>query len=143
MGPSNGLSCEAGSFSCHLHPQRFFQSEVLRPYFPTWVVHSVSLPSCSCWSTSHRLAASLLCPSCLSPPFLPVWMNISSLTPWLSDFQTVGFSGSSYCFLFLNLLSFFWFCEEGKHSLSMPPSWPEIQKVNVFKVKTLWTRHYI
>ena len=28
-------------------------------------------------------------PSCSSPPLLPVWMNVSSLTPWLSDFHTV------------------------------------------------------
>ena len=46
----------------------------------------------------------------------PVWMNVSSLTPWLSDFHAVWFSGSSDCFLFLNLLlSFFWLCEEVKH----------------------------
>ena len=49
-----------------------------------------------------------------SPPFLPVWMNIS-LTPWMSDFHTVQFSVSSGCFLFLNLLlSFFWLCEEAQ-----------------------------
>ena len=28
-------------------------------------------------------------PSCLSPPLLLVWMNVSSLSPWLSDFHTV------------------------------------------------------
>ena len=52
VGLSNELSCEAGSFSCHLNPPRFFQSEVLRLYFPaleTWVVCFVSLPSCSSW----------------------------------------------------------------------------------------------
>ena len=27
-----------------------------------------------------------LCPSCPSPPLLLVWMNVSSLTPWLWDF---------------------------------------------------------
>ena len=37
-----------------------------------------------------------------SPPHLPVWMNVSSLSPWLSDFHTVRFSVSSGCFLFLN-----------------------------------------
>ena len=43
-------------------------------------------------------------------------MNVSSLTPWLLDFHTVQFSGSSGCFLFLNwLLSFFWLCEEAKY----------------------------
>ena len=39
-------------------------------------------------------------PGCPSPPLLPVWMNVSSLSPWLSDFHTVRFSGSSGCFLF-------------------------------------------
>ena len=43
-----------------------------------------------------------VCPSCLSLPLLPVWMNVSSLSPWLSDFHTVRFSVSSGCFLFLN-----------------------------------------
>ena len=48
---------------------------------------------------------------------LLVWMNVSSLTPWLSDFHTVQFSVSSGCFLFLNLLlSFFWFLR--RHSVS-------------------------
>ena len=46
-------------------------------------------------------------PGCLSLPLLLVWMNVSSLTPWLSDFHTVEFSVSSGWFLFLNLLSFF------------------------------------
>ena len=42
-------------------------------------------------------------------------MNVSSLTPWLSDFLTVRFSGSSGYFLFLNLLlSFFWLCKEAE-----------------------------
>ena len=61
------------------------------------------------------LTAALLCilsaPAALPQPVL-VWMNVSSLTPWLLDFYTVQFSGSSGYFLFLNLLSFFWLCEE-------------------------------
>ena len=36
------------------------------------------------------------------PPLLPVWINVSSLSPWLLDFHTVQFSVSSGCFLFLN-----------------------------------------
>ena len=58
-------------------------------------------------------------PCCTSSPpgclCLPVWMNVSSLTPWLSDSHTVRFSVSSGCFLFLNLLLSFWLCEEAKH----------------------------
>ena len=54
-------------------------------------------------------------PGCPSPPLLLVWVNLSSLTPWLSGFHTVRFSVSSSCFLFLNLLlSLFWLCEEAQ-----------------------------
>ena len=78
-----------------------------------------SLSARKCGTTqfsSHGLAAGPLHPSRLSPPLLPAWMNVSSVTPWLSDFHTVRFSGSSGCFLFLNwLLSFFWLCEEANH----------------------------
>ena len=66
-------------------------------------------------SSSHCLAMGLLSPSCLSLPLLTVWMNISSLTPWLLDFYMIWISGSSGCFLFLNLsLSFFWLSREAK-----------------------------
>ena len=138
MGLSNKLSCEAGSLSCLLNTHRFFQSEILRLYFPAlepWVMWSLSLPSCSSWficmqmwyrllhqplpclpwSSSHLLGVSPLHLGCPSPPLQLVWLNVSSLTPWLSDFLTVQFSGSSGYFLFLNLLlSFFWLCKEAK-----------------------------
>ena len=65
-------------------------------------------------SANHYLAASPLRPSYPSPPLLPIWVNVSSLTPWLSDFYTVRFSVSSGCFLFFNLLSFFRLCEEAQ-----------------------------
>ena len=52
------------------------------------------------WSTSCHLATSPLCLGCPSPTLLPVWMNVSSLTPWLLDFYTVRFSGSSGYFYF-------------------------------------------
>ena len=69
--------------------------------------HSTS--HCSARSSSSRLAMSPLYPGCLSPPLLSVWMNVSSLTPWLSDFHTVRVSGSSGYVLFWSLLlSFFW-----------------------------------
>ena len=127
-GPSNRLSCETDSFS-HGNPHRFLQSEVFRLYFPSltpWVVQSLLLPSCSsslsscecgtAQSTSchlaclvrHCLAACPLCPGFPSPTLLPLWVTVSSLTPWLSDFLTVRFFGTSGCFWFLIwLLSFF------------------------------------
>ena len=52
-------------------------------------------------------------PGCPSPSLLQVWMNISSLTPWLLDFHTIQFSVSSGCFfVFKLLLSFFCLCEK-------------------------------
>ena len=53
-------------------------------------------------SASRHLDISPLCPGCVSPPLLLVWVSVSSLSPWLSDFHTVRFSVSSGCFLFLN-----------------------------------------
>ena len=103
------------------HSQKFwwFISSVLE----RWVVWSVSLPSCSSClstgkcgttqSTSHRLAECTLCPSCLSLLLLPVWVNVSSSTPWLSDCHTVFFLWQFWLFLFLNLLlSFLRLCKE-------------------------------
>ena len=118
------------SFSHNRNPHRFVLLQVLRLCFSMlepWVVQYISLPSCSSqfihmqiwdhkvcwplpclfWSSSCCLAAHPLCPHCLSPPLLPVWINVSSLTPWLLDFHTIWFSGSSGYFLFLNLLLFF------------------------------------
>ena len=76
-----------------------------------WVAWSVLLLSCSSqfihiqmWDRPVYQLARPLHLGCLSPPLLPVWMNISSLTPWLSDIHRVRYSGSSGCFWFLNLL---------------------------------------
>ena len=68
----------------------------LQPGLPGSTIHH--LPG----STRHCPAARPLLPGCLSPPLLLVWMNVSSLSPGLSDFHTVRFSVSSGCFLFLN-----------------------------------------
>ena len=56
-------------------------------------------------------------PSCLSPPLLLVWVSVSSLSPWLSDFHTVRFSVSSGCFLFLNCCCPFFGCAR-RHGVS-------------------------
>ena len=73
-----------------------------QPHF-THVVHCLA---------EHPLYLAVHLPS---PPLLPVWVNVS-LTPRLSEFHAVWFSGTSGWLLFLNwLLSFFWLCEEGKH----------------------------
>ena len=55
--------------------------------------------------------------SCASLPLLPVWMDVSSLITWFSDFHTVQFSVSSYWLLFLNCCSCSFGCER-RHSVS-------------------------
>ena len=78
-----------------------------------WPAPLYNLPPC--WSTSHCLAARPLCPGCLSPPLLLVWVSVSSLSPWLSDFYTVRFFCKFRLFIvFKLLLSFFWLCEEAQ-----------------------------
>ena len=101
----------------------FYSQRFWRFLSQPWVARSALLPSCFSWlstrkhgtarSSSCHLAACLLHPGCLSLPLLPVWMNASYLTRWLSDFHIVWFFGSSGCFLFLNwLLSFFSLCKK-------------------------------
>ena len=139
MGASNGLSCEAGSFSCCHNPIRF-TARGFEPFFSLcWNpgLHGLShSPVCSSRFIHTRMWGPPLCqappcqefspPGCPSLPLLQVWMNVSSLTPWLLDFYTVGFSGISGYFLFLNLLLFFiWLWEEVVY-LPMPPYWPEV-----------------
>ena len=72
------------------------------------------------WSSSCCLACPgpPVPPSCPSLPLLLAWMNVSSLTPWLSNFHTIQFSVSSDWFLFLNLLvSLLCLCVR-RHSIS-------------------------
>ena len=64
----------------------------------------VSLPIfiCKC-GTIHSATATALraSPSTfMTPPLLHIWLNASSLNPWLSDFHTARFSDSSGCYLF-------------------------------------------
>ena len=99
MGLSNKLSCEVGSFSHCLNPHRFIESDVLSLSFPCTgtlgcavciVPHLYLLvyphtnmgppgpPTTTLLSILSALSAHL-CPSYW-------WMNVSSLTLWLSDF---------------------------------------------------------
>ena len=63
-----------------------------------------------CQSRSRHSHGSLLRPSCLSPPLLPVWMNVYFLFPWCR---------TSLPFDFLSVLV----VRGGAVCLPMPPSW--------------------
>ena len=129
MGLSIELSSEGGSLSCHHNTHSFFCQRFWGFLFPCWYpgLHGLSCsrlfllvyphanvgPPATALPCVLSTLAAHLCPSYLSPPLIPVWINVSSLTPWLLGCHTVWFSGSSGCFLSSNLLLFFfWLCEE-------------------------------
>ena len=61
-------------------------SQGIPPYL--YIEHMDMGPSISCLHMSPRLSASpriSVPPASTSPPFLPVWMNVASLMPWLLD----------------------------------------------------------
>ena len=147
VGLSNELSCEAGSFCCcHLNPHRYFQLEALRLYFPMlepWVVWSVSLPRCS--SQFIRMWIAQLARSCLSHPVLQtppchksslpsytalplllVWMNVSSLTPWLLDCHRLIFCQFWLVFVFKFVVVLLLVVRGGTACLPTPPPWPNV-----------------
>ena len=57
--------------------------------------------------TAPRLCASS--PVSMDLPLLPVWMNVASFNPWLSEFHTAWFSDYSGWYLFCGLVVIF-FC---------------------------------
>ena len=81
-------------------------------------------------------------PNCPSLPLLLIWMNVSSLSPWLSDLHTVRFSVSSgfFCFLF-KFVVLLLLVEGGTGYLPMPSSWPDCY--SVFKLVNLFFLQYL
>ena len=70
------------------HSSRFIYAQMWgrrvcqpQPGLPCSTIRYLAGSACRC------LATCALHPGCPSPPLLPVWMNVSSLYPWLSDFQ--------------------------------------------------------
>ena len=62
-----------------------------------------------------------------SPPFLPIWMNVASLNPWMLDFHTAQFSDESGWNLFCSLVVIFAVVAcRGEACLPTPPSRPEV-----------------
>ena len=143
MGLSNGLSCEAGSFSLHSNPHSFKARgfEVLFPCSGTlgcvvclapWLfllvyLHRNVRPPSPQSATSqgplatHCLARHLCCRKCSLPQ-----LSISAPPTGLDEcffFNSLVFGlpyGSIFCwfwvFFFFNLLLSFWLCEETKYT---------------------------
>ena len=108
------------SYMVYLVPQLFFLVILMQ----MWDHLAHQQPPCLLWSTSLCLALGPLCPCCLSLPLLPVWMNVSSLTPWLLGSHAVWFSGSSGCFCFQ--IGYYPFgCARRQSVLTYASIWPE------------------
>ena len=97
------------------------------PWLPAATLPALVLQPPTCWQSSL--------PGCPTPPLLLVWMNVSSLTPWLWYCHTVQFSVSSGFFFFVfKFVVHFLVVRGGTVCLSMPPSWLEVQFVLKFNV---------
>ena len=149
MGLSDEFSCETGSFFCCRNTHRFFQSEVLRLYFPsteTWVVRSVSLPSCSSQFISTQMWDHQLCQPLPHPPGPPATalprilsalaahLYASYWSGWMFLLYLLGY-WTSIQFDLLSVLVAFVFkfvvilllvVRGGTVYLPTPPSWPEV-----------------
>ena len=91
-------------------------------------------PSVGCCFAATTLPSHVLS----SLHFFPVWMNVSSLNPWLLDFHTVQFSDSSVCFLFWNWLLILLLVVRGSRAyLLMPPCGWKFS-LPVFKLLLYW-----
>ena len=141
MGPSIGLSCEAGSFSsCCLNPHRCFQSKVLRLYFPTLVpglqdlspslVVPPGLSALECGTTQsaiHRLASNPLHPAVLlRPSYRSGWMFLLYLLGCWTSIQFDFLSVLVLVFVFKFVVVLLLVVQGGTVCLPMPPSWPEV-----------------
>ena len=91
---------------------------------------------------SCHLAVSPLRPGCPSLPLLVVWMNVSSSSPWLSDFRTVWFSVSSGCFLFLNCCCPSFGCARRLSVSTYASSWPEASYSFILLYRVIFISHY-
>ena len=85
------------------------------PIYPNANVGPPAPPAATSLSPPAATLLQVLSAGCPTLSLIPVWMNVSSLSPWLLYFHTVRFSVCSGCLLFFNLLlSFFWLCEEAQ-----------------------------
>ena len=145
-GSSKELSCESGSFSCCHNPYSFYSQRFWGFLFPHWnpglqclvpqlfllvYLHAnVGLPGppAATWPTQssiHHLVEHPFCPGCPSPPLLPVWMNVSSLIPWLLDFHSLISCHFWLIFVFKFVVVLLLVVQGEKVYLPTPPSWPE------------------
>ena len=98
---------KSGSFFHRLSPCRFLQLEVMGICLPCAVIVGCVVWPCAGIGCSQRYpsylfaatstnAATFLCHAAFPPvsgtlPLLPVWMSVSSLSPWWLDFHTDWF----------------------------------------------------
>ena len=106
-----------GSISLRSYSSRFICMQMWDyPLYQLPLCPGLELLPCPSWSSCCHLTVSPLCPGCSSLPLLLVWMNVSSLTPWLSDFHTVRFCSSSGCiFVFKFVVVLLWLCKEAQY----------------------------
>ena len=120
-----GCSFLAGTLGCTvcLVPQLFL------PAYPHANVGSPS-PLATTWPCSVScLAAHPLHLGCPTPPLLPVWINVSFLTPWLLDFHNGSIFWQFWLlFVFKFVVVLLLVVQGSKACLPTPPSWLAVLK---------------
>ena len=93
----------------------------------TWMWdHLCLFCPCRCLSAPHCVSLPL-CPVSVSLSLLPYWINVASLSPWLSDLHTVWFSDSFECYLFWDLVVIlFVVVQGGEMCIPMLPFWLDV-----------------
>ena len=85
-----------------------------------------------CWARQLPPCHKSSPPGCPSPPLLPVWTNLSSLSLWLLDSHIVRFCQFRLFFVFK--LLFFWLCEEAQCVyLRLHLGWKSTVAINILK----------
>ena len=133
VGPCNRFFCETRSFSrcCYCH--RFLQPEVLRLSFPVLELYLTPQLFLLVFLHANVRLLSLpvatllyiLCPSCPSPPLLPVWMNVSSFNSLVVGLSYSSIFWQFWLFFVFKFVVFLLVVRGGKVYLPMPPYWPK------------------
>ena len=105
------------------------------PFLPVYLCSNVGL-----WGPPAAVLPESSPLGCLSLPLLLVWMNVSSLSPWLLDFHAVPFSVSSGCFLFLNCCCLSFGCARRR---SVPTYASILSRSRRFLFKNSFTEGYL
>ena len=100
-----------------------------------WVVFSTATISITLHLQAFQPISVTLLP-------LPVWVNVASLNPWLSDFHTAQFSWQFWMLFWDLVVILSMVAQGGQAHLPMPSSWPEVSDPAFCSLDRSWTLEF-